>query len=94
CPVAPLEAMACGTLTIVSALRCFDDYLKHEQTGMVFDHRVSSPSDSLATTLSRLLSDEELCRAIRARAHQQIEELSLTKVAGRYLMEFERLVAP
>jgi glycosyltransferase involved in cell wall biosynthesis len=38
-PVAPLEAMAGGCAAIVSNLRCFDDYIEHEVTGLKFNHR-------------------------------------------------------
>src|SRR5262249_19114404 len=39
-PVAPLEAMAAGCATVVSNLRCFEDYIEPGITGLKFDHRV------------------------------------------------------
>ena len=58
-PMAPVEAMACGCAVVVSALDCFNDYLKDGINGLVFDERDGSAID-LANKLISLMRDEAL----------------------------------
>lgn len=51
-PMAPLEAMACGTVPVVSALAVFDDYLRPGANGFAYDHRGADPAGALAAALA------------------------------------------
>jgi len=50
-PLAPLEAMAFGSVPILASLDCYRDYVTHNINGLFFDHRSSSPHISLAETI-------------------------------------------
>lgn len=88
--LAPLEAMAYGTIPVVSALGCFRDFIEDGVSGLVFDHRGEDPADALADKLSE---------AIRLSANPQVRRqcynvacrFSLPLVAERYLSDFEAL---
>jgi glycosyltransferase involved in cell wall biosynthesis len=49
--LAPLEAMAWGAVPVVSDLACFRDFVRHEESGLVFDHRSLDPAAALARAL-------------------------------------------
>jgi glycosyltransferase involved in cell wall biosynthesis len=55
--VAPLEAMAAGCCTVVSALECFQDYIEHGRTGLVFDHRAPDPAATLVSVLESAMHE-------------------------------------
>lgn len=65
-----LEAMASGLPVIASDVGGNPEIVRHEETGLLFQ-----PGDSqgLADAIIRLLEDEELRRALRTRAIQEIE---------------------
>jgi len=68
--VAPLEAMACGAVPIVSALPCFQEYVIHGTNGLVFDHRRDGALE-LAAQLIWLIDnvDEREKLRVAAQAH-------------------------
>jgi glycosyltransferase involved in cell wall biosynthesis len=92
-PVAPLEAMAAGCATIVSNLRCFDDYIEHGVTGLKFDHRTRSPEDSLASQLSRLIAEAGLFERIATEGHSAACKFRTPAIAARMLDDFASLLA-
>lgn len=97
--VAPLEAMAEGCPTLVSALACFGDFLTDGKTGFVFNHRGVDPAETLAGALRRLLLDPAAASARErvARAGQEkSREFSVSRVADAFLADFEavRLLSP
>ncbi len=87
--VAPLEAMACGTPTVVSNLDCFRDYLIPDVNGSVFPHASEDAVDALTKTLARLLAEPETRARIGKQGAETAAEYSYAKVADRYLAEFE-----
>ena len=91
--VAPLEAMAAGCATIVSDLRCFDDYIEHGVTGLKFDHRSGSPEDSLASQLSRLIAEAGLLERIATGGHSAACKFRTPAIAARMLDDFASLLA-
>ena len=52
--LAPLEAMACGAVPIVSGLECFKDFIDPNVNALVFDHRKESSVIELANILASL----------------------------------------
>lgn len=93
-PIAPLEAMACGVVTVVSNLACFKDYIEEGETGITFNHRVGDGAKNLADKLADVLSNEEASHRIGANASLRAQEFSYEKVAARYLEDFEELLTP
>lgn len=92
-PVAPLEAMATGLVTIVSALPQFGDYLQHRQNGLVFNHRAEDPAEELCRALeTAAFEGDEAIRKISQAAAAQGARFSIADVAERYLQDFEELL--
>ncbi len=92
--VAPLEAMATGRPVVVSALECFREFIRHDHTGLVFDHRGATPHLALAHELERLIIDPELRHLLgrqgSALAHSHF---SVQAIAAQYLDDFGSLLA-
>jgi glycosyltransferase involved in cell wall biosynthesis len=57
--LAPLEAMACGAVPIVSDLACFRDFITPGVNGAVFNHRAADPAAQLAEAMLTLANDPE-----------------------------------
>jgi glycosyltransferase involved in cell wall biosynthesis len=91
--LAPLEAMATGCATIVSDLRCFEDYIEDGVTGLRFDHRVVNPADALAVQLARLIGNPEFLRQVAAAGRDMAENFRTSVIARRMLDDFASLLA-
>jgi glycosyltransferase involved in cell wall biosynthesis len=89
--VAPLEAMATGLPPVVSDLACFRDFITHEDTGLVFDHRAADAATRLADNLGRLLADAGRRTALGTRAAARAATLTYDAVATLYLEDFAAL---
>lgn len=91
--VAPLEAMAVGCATIVSALDCFEDFVADGVTGLVFDHRAMQPAEALAGKIEFLLKHGDVRgRIAREGAKVAHERFSTERIAGEYLADFMELM--
>jgi glycosyltransferase involved in cell wall biosynthesis len=89
---AVLEAMACGTPCVVSALECFQDFVRHNENALVFDHRAADASERLADAICTILCDHEYANRLRITAREDVERYSLDRVADEYLQLFEDVV--
>lgn len=89
--LAALEAMACGTPPVVSALDCFRDFVSDNETGWVFDHRAADPAASLAAVLDRAMAGNSLAAEMGRRGSELAKSMSYERVAGQYLTEFSLL---
>ncbi|PPD49812.1 MAG: lipopolysaccharide N-acetylglucosaminyltransferase [Methylobacter sp.] len=91
--VAPLEAMAVGRATIVSALDCFKDFIEDGVTGLVFDHRDNCPEIRLAEKIEYLILNPGV-RGKIAQLGSQIahEKFSTESIALQYLEDFKYLL--
>ncbi len=85
-PVAPLEAMAWGCISIVSDLACFRDYLVPGENGLVFDHRSTDPEASLVEQLVLALSPAG--SALATAAVNVRETHGVATIADRFLSDF------
>jgi glycosyltransferase involved in cell wall biosynthesis len=92
-PLAPLEAMANGCATIVSDLRCFDDYIEDGVTGLRFDHRGANPAEALAVQLTRLTGNPEFLHQVADTGRVMAENFRPSAVARRMLDDFRSLLA-
>jgi glycosyltransferase involved in cell wall biosynthesis len=92
-PVAPLEAMAAGCATVVSGLRCFDDYIEPGVTGLKFDHRSQFPEQGLGSQLAQLMKEPGLLERIAQAGHDAAGKFRTPVIAARMLDDFASLLA-
>ncbi|MCB0334150.1 MAG: glycosyltransferase family 4 protein [Bdellovibrionales bacterium] len=90
--VAPLEAMACGLLPIVSRLKCFEDTIIHGKTGFTFSHKAEQPPIELAQVMQLALEPSGRNAQIRQHALEHAQLYDYEQIASRYLRSFEDLL--
>jgi starch synthase len=90
-----LEAMACGTPVVASAVGGIKEVVVHEETGLLVplgpvDDTISEPLDparfahDLAAAINRLLDDPARLRAMGERSRERVERFfSWTRIARR-----------
>jgi glycosyltransferase involved in cell wall biosynthesis len=66
--LAPLEAMAHGSVPIVSSLPCFQDFIRDGINGVVFNHRSPIADTLLAQLIIDLVADPQRRRALSLQA--------------------------
>jgi glycosyltransferase involved in cell wall biosynthesis len=91
--LAPLEAMACGCPALVSALGCFEDFIRDGYSGFVFDHRSPVPAETLCSRLKEILADEKRLLAAAVRAYESATDFALPKVADSFVQDFFAIVS-
>jgi glycosyltransferase involved in cell wall biosynthesis len=85
--VAPLEAMASGLPVVAADAPGVGDLLEGgEASGGIVVPR--GDATAFATALARLIDDEDLCRALGARARARVEESFALEAVGARLKEF------
>jgi len=83
-----LEAMACGTPAICSNVAAMPEFVRHGETGFVFDHL-----DQLTDYLTYLRDRPEVAEQIGQRARQVVEREYDYRVVGRKLLAvYERML--
>lgn len=90
--LAPLEAMACGAVPIVSALACFRDFITPGVNGLVFDHRSADAERLLAAEIVRLASDPVQRAALGHAAQCVCQSHHPEVIAADFLQCFERMM--
>lgn len=90
-PLAPLEAMACGAVPVVSNIGAFFEYIEDGVNGVVFDHHSEDPSGALTAALGRLIEDGSMRVAMSSAARTTAERFSASSVAAQYLDVFGNL---
>ncbi|HEV3394051.1 MAG TPA: glycosyltransferase family 4 protein [Chthoniobacterales bacterium] len=90
--LAPLEAMTHGCAALVSNLDCFTDFVRDGETGFIFDHRSSSPEESLRIKIEKITNDEALLARVAEAGRHKSEEYSLSRVADRFIADFSSIV--
>jgi len=91
--VAPLEAMATGVPTVVSALKCFEDFMTDGETGLVFDHRDSEPAVRLSEQLKALIDHPQWAQQLADRGSARARTFSVETIALAYLNDFHEMAA-
>lgn len=84
--IAPLEAMALGVPTIVSELKCFDEFVRDGVNALKFK---LGNIDSLVEKLRTVLCDGSASARIGSTAAQDAMRFSIADIAQQYLKEFE-----
>ena len=90
--LAPLEAMACGAVPIVSDLACFRDFITTGVNGAVFNHRAADPTARLAEAMLTLASDPERRSAMAEAALAVRQSHHPATIAAEFLRCFEELI--
>lgn len=90
--LAPLEAMACGAVPIVSDLACFRDFITPGLNGLVFNHRATDPAARLAAELLDLASDPQRRSAMAEAALAVCESHHPATIGHQFLECFEVLI--
>jgi glycosyltransferase involved in cell wall biosynthesis len=90
--LAPLEAMACGAVPIVSALACFRDFITPGLNGLVFNHRVSDSSELLASQILSLVSNNDQRAAMGQAALAVRQSHHPATIAADFLRCFEEMI--
>lgn len=89
--IAPLEAMATGLPVVVSALKCFRDFVTPETNGLVFDHRDADPVSRLTECFKTLTENDALAEALGGHAATTARAFGYEQVADLYLADFRSL---
>jgi glycogen synthase len=100
-----LEAMACETPVVASAVGGIPEVVEHGETGLLVTPEAISATDveprnpdqfsrDLATAVNVLLDDPAMRKAMAAKARQRVEQqFSWTSIARQTLAFYEELVA-
>jgi glycosyltransferase involved in cell wall biosynthesis len=91
--LAPLEAMAHGCAVLVSDLACFHDFIRGGETGFIFNHRSSNPTQALREKIENVIVDPTLLSTVAHAGYRQSAEYSLAHVAENFLDDFKSLIA-
>jgi glycosyltransferase involved in cell wall biosynthesis len=92
--LAVLEAMAAGCAPVVSALGCFQDFVRDGENGLVFDHRVADPVAKLAERLVAAAAPAAELERRRHAAWSTARGYTLPEIAGRFIADFRRWREP
>jgi glycosyltransferase involved in cell wall biosynthesis len=87
--VAPLEAMAAGTPTIVSALECFGEFSQPGRNSLSFNHRGEDPAAELLRALRQI---PEVANPLSVAGQETAAKFSVPAIASRWEEHFTRLV--
>lgn len=90
--LAPLEAMTHGCAVLVSNLECFRDFVREGETGFIFNHRTADPVSALRDRIDNLCVHEPLLARTAEAGARQAAEYSLSRVADRFLEDFETVL--
>jgi glycosyltransferase involved in cell wall biosynthesis len=90
--LAPLEAMACGAVPIVSDLACFRDFITPGVNGLVFDHRSADAEQLLAAQIMQLANDSGQRAELSQEARHVCQTHHPEAIAADFLRCFERMM--
>jgi glycosyltransferase involved in cell wall biosynthesis len=90
--LAPLEAMACGAVPIVSDLACFRDFITPSVNGQVFNHRAADPAAELAEAMLTIANDSARRSAMANAALSVRQSHHPATIAAEFLDCFEELI--
>jgi hypothetical protein len=86
--------MAAGCATVVSDLRCFDDFVVDGENALRFDHRRPEPQKQLEAALARLINDKGLAGRLAAAGTGTAQKFRTPVIAGKMLGDFQALLDP
>lgn len=86
--LAPLEAMACGAVPIVSDLACFRDFITPGVNGLVFNHQAADAASQLAIQMLALAATPDQRTALSQAALAVRVSHHPTTIAAEFLRCF------
>ncbi len=89
--IAPLEAMACGCVPVVSGLDVFKSYLHDGINGLIFEHRNPDAAASLANRWLDVLDRPEAWLSLSNQGAKDALSFSIPVVGDRFLDVFSAL---
>ncbi len=89
--LAPLEAMGCGCIPIVSGLRCFHGHVRNGESGIVFDHLSSDPVVSLYEAMDGVIQNNDLQEILKKNALEVAVNYSYAEIGKLYLEMFQNI---
>ena len=90
--VAPLEAMACGAVTVVSNLECFRQYLTHGINGLAARIVGNRDPGREIYQLIRELETKTRYEALQKNGIETARKFDNSTIAEKYLSEFRKLL--
>lgn len=87
--LAPLEAMACGAVPIVSDLACFRDFITPGLNGLVFNHRSADAPELLANQILELANNSDQRASLGNEALSIRQSHHPATIAADFLQYFE-----
>ncbi len=91
--VSPVEAMSTGLPVIVSDLECFKDFISHEKTGYIFNHRSENADSELSNIIEDIISHYDKASEIGRNAFLEAKKFTVENIANKYLYNFHKLLA-
>ncbi len=89
--LAPLEAMAWGCVPIVSGIACFQDFIKNEHNGLIFNHRDKDAVNLLKNAIIRLEEDKSFYSKLANEGLKVRQTHSISYIASLFLEEFKKM---
>jgi glycosyltransferase involved in cell wall biosynthesis len=90
--VAVAEAMGAGAVPVVSSLENFADFVRPEESGVVFDQTAPDAADRLANALAGLMTDATRRRRLAAAAQAAVQAYDYPTFAARLLADLSTLL--
>jgi len=86
--LSPLEAMAWGSVPIVSDLTCFKDFIKNGSNGLIFNHRAKDRIELLSKMMLKLILDNEKRNKMSQKAIKVRDSHSIENIGAQFLNMF------
>ena len=90
-PVSPREAMAYGSVPIVSELACFNDFIVNDENGVYFNHKSKNQESELASKILSLIENQRLLETLKSEALKIGDTFSINAIAKRFINDFTRI---
>jgi len=92
--LAPLEGMAFGAVPVVSRLRCFQDFIRHEENGWIANEAGEGAAEAFGSAFARLAADAEWRDRLGRRAMEVQQTHSAERIARQFVAAFETASEP
>ncbi len=91
--IAPVEAMACGCIPVVSQLSVFTNFLRHAENGFQFPHHTTNPDSELHQILHHILNNPDQQITWSQAATRSVAPFSTQSVGDQFLALLQHLTS-
>ena len=70
----------------------FDDFIRDNATGFIFDHRANSACEMLRAKIDNVISNETLLARVAAAGYEKSIDYSPERVADEFLKDFDSVI--